>query len=33
MASHPRRVLRERVALPMPLKLARVLGETARALA
>jgi 15-cis-phytoene synthase len=33
MASQPRRVLRERVALGMPFKLARVLSETARALA
>jgi phytoene synthase len=33
MARQPRRVLRERVALGMPFKLARVLSETARALA
>lgn len=33
MAAEPRRVLRERVSLGMPVKLARVLGETARALA
>jgi phytoene synthase len=32
MAADPRRVLRERVAIGTPLKLARALGETARAL-